>query len=124
MAQEKIRDRRCPVQWVIRWPLLMRRGGYEVTLLLQENKHTGESQGTYPGRLLPFWQGKVLYDHEQMADIMKHISTTTAPDEAYSEADYMLETVYEEPQVKKEVFSQADTLCPEHTIFMEQHLLS
>ncbi len=44
------------------------------------------------------------------------ISTSTDMGEALSRADLVIEAVYEDIEIKKEVFKKMDSLCPEETI--------
>ncbi len=48
--------------------------------------------------------------------ILKNISATTDMKEAAGDADLVIEAVFENMDVKKEVFSELDKVCPEHTI--------
>lgn len=48
--------------------------------------------------------------------ILKNISATTELEEAAKDADLTIEAVFENMDVKKEVFSELDNICPDHTI--------
>jgi 3-hydroxybutyryl-CoA dehydrogenase len=48
--------------------------------------------------------------------ILKNISATTELEEAAKDADLTIEAVFENMDVKKEVFSELDSICPDHTI--------
>jgi 3-hydroxybutyryl-CoA dehydrogenase len=48
--------------------------------------------------------------------ILKNIRATTDLKEAAGDADLVIEAVFENMKVKKEVFSELDNICPEHTI--------
>jgi 3-hydroxybutyryl-CoA dehydrogenase len=52
-------------------------------------------------------------DGEKM---LKNITATTDMKEAAKDADIVIEAVFENMKVKKEVFSKLDSICPEHTI--------
>ncbi len=52
-------------------------------------------------------------DGEKM---LKNITATTDMKEAAADADIVIEAVFENMKVKKEVFSELDSICPEHTI--------
>ncbi len=49
-------------------------------------------------------------------DVMKRIKGTTDIAEAAKDADLTIEAVYEDMNVKKEVFKKLDESCPSHTI--------
>ncbi|HDH86419.1 MAG: 3-hydroxybutyryl-CoA dehydrogenase [Deltaproteobacteria bacterium] len=49
-------------------------------------------------------------------NILSRIKTTTNLDEALSGAELMIEAVYEDIEVKKEIFKKADLTCPKETI--------
>jgi len=53
---------------------------------------------------------------EETKNILPHISTTTNLDEVLSGVDLVIEAVYEDIGVKKEIFSRADSICPKETI--------
>jgi 3-hydroxybutyryl-CoA dehydrogenase len=48
--------------------------------------------------------------------VLKNIHATTDLKEAAEDADLVIEAVFEKMEVKKEVFSELDNICPEHTI--------
>lgn len=48
--------------------------------------------------------------------ILKNIGATTDLSEAAGDADLVIEAIFENMKVKKEVFSELDTACPDHTI--------
>jgi len=53
---------------------------------------------------------------EEKENILSLISATTNLDEALSGVDLMIEAVYEDMGVKKEIFKKADLTCPKETI--------
>ena len=53
---------------------------------------------------------------EDMKDILSNINTATDFDESLSKADLVIEAVYEDIDVKKEIFKKADVICPSATI--------
>jgi len=53
---------------------------------------------------------------EEKKNILSRISITTNLDEALSGADLIIEAVYEDIEVKKEIFTKADLTCPKETI--------
>ena len=54
---------------------------------------------------------------EQFQQTLARISATTDPAEASREADFISESVPENPEIKAKVFAQFNELCPERTIF-------
>ena len=49
--------------------------------------------------------------------IMSRLSFTSDPSEAAANADFINESVTEEPEIKEQVWKQFGELCPEHTVF-------
>jgi 3-hydroxybutyryl-CoA dehydrogenase len=47
--------------------------------------------------------------------ILKNINATTEISEAAGDADMVIEAIFENMKVKKEVFSELDEICPDHT---------
>jgi 3-hydroxybutyryl-CoA dehydrogenase len=54
---------------------------------------------------------------EQLVEVMARISGSTDPEKAARDADFISESVPEDPMIKTRVLSQFHTLCPERTIF-------
>ena len=55
-------------------------------------------------------KGKIT--QEGMEDILSNVHATTDVDGALTKADLVIEAVYEDIEVKKEIFKQADAICP------------
>lgn len=53
---------------------------------------------------------------EEMQNILSNIDTSTNLGEALSDAHLVIEAVYEDIEVKREVFKKADATCPTQTI--------
>jgi 3-hydroxybutyryl-CoA dehydrogenase len=53
---------------------------------------------------------------EQMREVLSRIRTTTNLAEAVSSADFVIEAVFEDLEVKKRVFRDVDTHAPKHAI--------
>ena len=53
---------------------------------------------------------------EEVDTIFSNIDSTTTLDEVLSGVDLVIEAVYEDIAVKKEVFRKADSICPKETI--------
>jgi 3-hydroxybutyryl-CoA dehydrogenase len=53
----------------------------------------------------------------QMDEAIKKIVCTISLEQAASKADFAIEAVFEKLDLKKEIFSKLDNICPPHTIF-------
>lgn len=53
---------------------------------------------------------------EAQDQILETLQTTTKMEEALGDADLVIEAVYENIRDKREIFTEADRLCPPHTI--------
>jgi 3-hydroxybutyryl-CoA dehydrogenase len=73
--------------------------------------------------------GKVLEERvsrgeissDSMEKVLSKISYTTDLEKAAIDADFVIEAVYEYVEVKRNVFSQLDCICPSHTILARAH---
>ncbi|MCJ2519738.1 MAG: 3-hydroxyacyl-CoA dehydrogenase NAD-binding domain-containing protein [Candidatus Thermoplasmatota archaeon] len=54
---------------------------------------------------------------EDVDEIISHIRGTTSLEEAVRGADFVIEAVFEEMGVKKEVYQEIDQLCPPEVVF-------
>ena len=54
---------------------------------------------------------------QSAADALKRIRTTVDAEDAGKGADFVSESVPEDPDLKGKVFAQFNNICPEHTIF-------
>lgn len=68
---------------------------------------------TYP----PLVTSQAYFGSEQVQAAIRSIHLTTNAAEAAASADLLSESVPEDPALKSKVFSQFNTLCPQHTIF-------
>jgi len=59
--------------------------------------------------------GKIPAD--RLDDVLSRITSTPDPAEAARDADFVSESVPEDPEIKAAVFSQFNVLCPERTVF-------
>lgn len=66
------------------------------------------------GSLLVSWE---RITEEQRSGAMERISSTTDPEQAAREADFVSESIPEDPELKGRVFARFNELCPERTIF-------
>ncbi len=53
---------------------------------------------------------------DSMEKALSKISYSTDLEKAAGDADFVIEAVYEDVEVKRQVFSQLDRICPSHTI--------
>jgi len=53
---------------------------------------------------------------EQMREILSRIRTTTNLAEAVSSADFVIEAVFEDLEVKRKIFRELDTYAPKHAV--------
>lgn len=58
-----------------------------------------------------------LVQESEMLAIIGRIQGITTLEEAAADADFVIESVAEELQIKQEVFAKLDKICPPHTIF-------
>jgi len=59
---------------------------------------------------------KQKMDMETKNRVLAAIQTTVRPEDALRDADFVIEAVFENIETKKEVFKEADRLCPSRTI--------
>jgi len=53
---------------------------------------------------------------EEMENFLSNVHATTDFDRALSKADLVIEAVYEDIEVKREIFKQADSICPKEAV--------
>ncbi len=58
-----------------------------------------------------------LISQDMIEKTLSRLTTTTNLEKAVKDADFVTETVAEDVDVKREIFSNLDVFCPEHTIF-------
>ena len=68
-------------------------------------------------KLFAYFVSKDKYAQKEVDAAKNRIASTTSPQEAAAKADLISESVPEDPALKKKVFSQFHSLCPERTIF-------
>ena len=90
-------------------------GGYPVILLDLEQDALDTALARVR-RNLDMLVEKEVTTEERAEAAMANISTTTDLAEACAEVDFVTEAVPEILDLKKEMFAQADALCPAHTI--------
>ena len=60
---------------------------------------------------------KQVMTEEQVQEALERITCTTDLVKAASDADFVIEAVVEKLEIKRDVFSKLDRICPDHTIF-------
>ncbi len=88
--------------------------GYKVKMHDVEEKFTAKGLEAIRGSLGKFLS-KEKITREQHDAALANLSTTTALEDA-SDADLVVEAVFENLDVKKDVFGKLDKICPAHTI--------
>ncbi len=58
-----------------------------------------------------------LVQQTDVAAIMGRIKGVTTLEEAAADADFVIESIAEDLQIKQDVFAKLDKICPKHTIF-------
>ena len=66
---------------------------------------------------LQFMADENYISQETVEETLNNITICASVEEAARNADYVIEAVREELQVKKELFAQLDKICPRHTVF-------
>lgn len=59
---------------------------------------------------------KAKMTEQQVKDVLSGLSTTTDMEKALSTADLVIEAVYEDISLKREIFKKADIACPKESI--------
>jgi 3-hydroxybutyryl-CoA dehydrogenase len=89
--------------------------GYSVTLndTTEEAlaKAVKSNRGHLEGRV-----SKSKMSQEDMEAALGRIKTSTSLEEAASNADLVIEAVFEDLEVKRQIFAKLDKICPAHTI--------
>ena len=90
--------------------------GYDVTLCGRSEKRLGEARTKIENSLqeLSRWE---LITEDDVEPVLNRLATTTDLEAAGSSADFIVESIIEVLEAKKELFSKLDAVCPRHTIF-------
>lgn len=90
--------------------------GYEVTLYGRSEKRLEEARTKIENSLheLARWE---LISEDDVEPALSRLATTTDLEVAGSSADFIVEAIVEVLEVKEELFSKLDAVCPQHTIF-------
>jgi 3-hydroxybutyryl-CoA dehydrogenase len=91
------------------------KGGFDVFLVDRENQILLNARKLIDSALETLKQAGLITDTE-ISKVMTRIKTSTNLEEAAREVDLAIETVTENPSIKKDVFRSLDMNCPKHTI--------
>lgn len=89
--------------------------GYEVQLTSRSQASLDRAASQISDNLtrLVSWQ---MIDKNQIEAIQKRLWISTDLDVAVREADFVVEAVYEDLTIKRDLFQQIDSICQDHTI--------
>ena len=90
-------------------------GGYQVALF-SRTQQTLDRASALIGSSLDTMTEAGLVAKEEIPAILGRITTTTSLEEATAEADMAIETVVEDKDAKKDIFTQLDNICPPKTL--------
>ncbi len=90
-------------------------GGYQVALYSRTQKTLDRASVLISSSLDTMREAGVV-DKEQIQATIGRISPTTSLEEAVAEADMAIETVVEDREAKKEIFTRLDNICPPQTL--------
>jgi 3-hydroxybutyryl-CoA dehydrogenase len=91
------------------------RAGYEVTLHRRSAVELDQARPRIR-RSLQELAGWGLMAADDIEPALKRIHTTTSFEKAAENADLVVEAVFEELDLKRQIFGDLDRLCPQHTI--------
>lgn len=89
--------------------------GLEVKLRDIEDQYLQKAMGSIEKSLGRFVKGGKIVQ-EDVPGILSRIHPTTSLEEAAATADYVIEAVTENLELKKKVFAELDSICPYHAI--------
>jgi 3-hydroxybutyryl-CoA dehydrogenase len=95
--------------------LVSARGGYQ-TLMVDISKEQIEKGWNQIKSILNAQIKKAKLSHGDREKILSLIKTSTDLEEAFSDVHFVIEAVFENIEVKKEVFKRLDAICPRETI--------
>lgn len=90
--------------------------GFEVNLYDISQEIVDRGAGEIKGNVEKHFVAKGKINQEEGEEILARLSTFTELKEAVCNADYVIEAVPENMDLKKKVFGQLDEYCPDHTI--------
>jgi len=90
-------------------------GGYQVTLFSRTQQTLDRASALINSSLDTMLEAGFV-NREQIQAALGRITATTSLEEAVKEADMAIETVAEDKEAKKEIFTQLDGICPPKTL--------
>jgi len=96
--------------------LLSRLGGYQVIMTDTTDELVQRGLQNQRNNLQRFYVEKEKMTADEMEAILGRIKTTTKTAEAASQADFVIEAVFESMDLKKSVFKELDKAAPPHAI--------
>ncbi|MDD5082329.1 MAG: 3-hydroxyacyl-CoA dehydrogenase family protein [Dehalococcoidales bacterium] len=90
-------------------------GGYQVALNDINETVLANAMGRIRDDLTTLVEGELI-SREAMGQILSRITTTTNLNQAVKGADFVTEAVSENIPIKRKIFADLDTFCPQHTI--------
>lgn len=96
--------------------LCARIGGYQVVMMDTTDELVQRGLQNVRNSLQKFFVDKGKITADEMAAIVGRIKPTTSIAEAASKADFVIEAVFENLELKKNIFKQLDEAAPPHTI--------
>jgi len=96
--------------------LCARIGGYQVVMMDTTDELVQRGLQNVRNSLQKFFVDKGKITADEMAAIVGRIKPTTSIAEAASKADFVIEAVFENLELKKNVFKQLDEAAPPHTV--------
>ena len=97
--------------------LLSRIGGYQVIMVDTTEELVKRGLDNQRKNLQRFFVDKGKITADELEAIIGRIKITTSNAEAASQADMIIEAVFENLELKKSIFKQIDEAAPPHTIF-------
>ena len=90
-------------------------GGYR-TIMVEQNEQMVEKGMAGIKQFLEYLvkKGRITADKGRIA--LERIETTTDKRKAFSEADFIIEAMFEDMELKKELFKEMDQVCKEDAI--------
>jgi 3-hydroxyacyl-CoA dehydrogenase len=95
--------------------LVCARGGYQ-TLMVDISKEQIEKGWNQIKSILNAQIKKAKLSQDDREKILSLIKTSADLEEAFSDVHFVIEAVFENIEVKKEVFKRLDAICPRETI--------
>lgn len=97
------------------WATLFLSKGYEVTLQ-DKNKDILDNAVNVIRTNLIFLEKNNLLKLDSIEEVLKKIKITTSIEDAVSDAEYIQESVFDDLDLKHQVFKQIDAAAPDHAI--------